>query len=466
MSGYDNFLVDAIGAGADVTGLGEAYTVMEDCIGILHQPEDSVTATVTIRNADGTPRTPAPAFQRLMSLLSRSTPSVPFELEVLQGDYELLEDGSLVITGDAVLNITALEANRDAVVHIEYDNGYVIDYGSAIKVCETCGQLINAKYVNPNATAMLADGSSYQDVRGAIQKAAETCEPTIMTLFGNINITTNVTIPDFITVILAPGTNITVKNGCSFVAVVKDFSERENDLRVNILLNYWEGRTELMQVPAGTVVNSLPDIGTETCPLLGWYADDAHDEVFEPFTAGAEAGAHIYYADIHHDFNDHGKCKLCGELHNGRDAFTGASVSISGEVKLNLKAKLSPAAFADKNAVIRFEFEDGTVQNVKMTQARSNGDGTYTFTCKIDPIKMSDNVRAQILYSDGVRGTVLDYSLRTYFQNVLRKTNLDPKMANLIKALVNYGGYLQKFNGEPEEKLINNLIRCSQNRDI
>ena len=136
------------------------------------------------------------------------------------------------------------------------------------------------------------------------------------------------------------------------------------------------------------------------------------------------------------------------------------------EVKLNLKAKLSPAAFADKSAVIRFEFEDGTVQNVKMTQARSNGDGTYTFTCKIDPIKMSDNVRAQILYSDGVRGTVLDYSLRTYFQNVLRKTNLDPKMANLIKALVNYGGYLQKFNGEPEEKLINNLINMPLDNEV
>ena len=40
------------------------------------------------------------------------------------------------------------------------------------------------------------------------------------------------------------------------------------------------------------------------------------------------------------------------------------------------------------------------------------------------------------------------------------------EITNLIKALVNYGGYLQKFNGEPEEKLINNLINMPLDNEV
>ena len=62
----------------------------------------------------------------------------------------------------------------------------------------------------------------------------------------------------------------------------------------------------------------------------------------------------------------------------------------------------------------------------------------------------------EIIYSDGVSGTVLNYSLKSYFQNILNKAaTLDPKAVAMVKTLMNYGGYLQKYCGEPDEKLIN-----------
>ena len=421
LSEYEKFLKEIWDNGDEFDA---PYNVLNECTAVLRQHDWSYSANVKLLDENGE---------------EYDNDSAPFELGVISGNSEQEEDGTITVDGDAVLSIKALAENSDAVVHIEYEDGYVLDYpihslkshecdgcyyvldtpisdknGVAVQVCEECGQLISAKYIPGSAVAMLSNGEWYQDISDAIYASAETCEPTTMTLFGDINITTNVTIPDFITTIVAPGAKITVKEGCSLVSAgeVKNFSGNSDcGIMVNIFLNYWEGRTELMRVPVGTVVNSLPDIGTETCPLLSWYADVAHDEEFAPFTAGAEARTHIYWADIHHNFNEHGKCTLCGEFRNGRDAFVSGSVTFGAETELNLKWELTPAAAADKDAIMVFDFWNGTTQYVKMTQAQKNGDGTYSFICKeknaiIDSSEFEVGIRAEIRYSDGVRGTV------------------------------------------------------------
>ncbi len=472
------------GLTADPTGISpNVVTLGHDYYYRYHKPAGGGDVRFYVVKAERA-SSPAPKAGIRRAPQAMRSAAEDFDIEILEGDYTIDENGDYIISSDAIIKVVPKTENIYAVIGLDTGDAEtsvelpvvtVPDHECSgeyfilappsngkgavrAKFCDVCHSLIDCSYINRNATVMLSNGECYQDIRSIARMAAETDEPIKAYLIGNVNIVEDVTLPENVTIIITADTKININDGCKFTTEGEtiDFSGNDNDQKINVVLNYWEGRSELMQIESGTEVTSLPDIGTETCPLLGWYTDAEHTQAFEPFTAGAYAGDRVYYADIHHEFNAYGRCTKCGELKNGRDAFTGLNISVSGEIKLNLKTKLSPAAYADKDAEMVFEFENGTVQTQKMSQARANGDGIYTFTCIVDPVNMADTVKAHISYSDGVSGGVLNYSLKTYFSNILaRQSSLDPKSVAMVKALMNYGGYLQKYRGVSENKLVN-----------
>ncbi len=449
--------------------MGDCFTLASDAYYIVKTPEANTTTTVYIEPAN---------ISR--SLFRSQQP--PFTLTVESGEY-VEEDGKLIITGNAVLKLHVNSENAQAIIHAERSDGETMEYPVAsvpehtcsskhmlmspptdelravqVEICEICGKTLRSSYLNAQATAMLSNGHSYQDIRGAVADAAESEEEMVLTIWGNINITEDLNIPENLNLVIAPGTVISVKDGCNFTAdgIVKDYSDSEEKPCVNLVLNYWNGKTEILRVAAGTEVTALPALGNEACGEGGWYVDEARTEPFEAFVAGETRGPHYYYAQSQHQFAENGRCSDCGELKNGKDSFSKLYVSLGKTMKLNVTIILTEAAMADDEAYVLFKLGNGGLMKQLLLDAQDNGDGTYTFSCPLNPLYFEDAIRVQIHYSDGTVGTKLTYSVKEYFDTLLANAEqYDADTLNLVKTVMNYVGAVQKYEGMAADVLFN-----------
>jgi len=309
---------------------------------------------------------------------------------------------------------------------------------------------------------MLSTGENFDNLSDAVKAANAFDEGVRLYIFGEVDVTESLTTNENVEVWIVPDTVFNYSENCEFIAEGKlnNYSSDENKT-TKIILNYWDGRSEVMEVENGTLIDSLPALANDQCGSDGWFRDSEHTQPFEPFVAGENGNYYAFYADTHHSFNNRGRCTKCGELQNGKDAFIRASASVSDKVTVNVTASLSPEAAADKNAVAEFRFSDDMIYTKKMSEAVKNSDGTYTFSCSISPVYIDDEFTLQIRYSDGTTGSELSYSARKYL-NTLRSLNiLDSNSARFIDTLINYAERLKEYTGKTVEA--ENNITLSDN---
>ena len=219
----------------------------------------NVTATVYVEEPDGTRRQPAPSEE---GNVSDTASSKVFEISEMNG-IAPDADGKITVTGETVIMLTSNEAGKKGILHVDYSDGtkeekqiisvaehdcsstgkftLVVppkngESGVAVKVCDICGEIVDSISINPNAAAMLSNKKTYADIRVAVEEAVKEGQKTELSLFGNVNVTSDITIPDYISVLIAPDTVITVKDGCKLIAKgeVKDFSGYDYDLSGNV----------------------------------------------------------------------------------------------------------------------------------------------------------------------------------------------------------------------------------------
>ncbi len=480
---------------ADTENNSDKLIVNEDFYFMYKTPDNDTTANVYIENVSQDSLQSENNVTSILQAVNQSenelplditpitnTTDEPFEMSVEAGQGEY-NDGEYTVTGNTIFKINAKEEGKSAVIHIEYSDGYEIEYpivsveehecsgdyvffsppengkvGAAVQICSTCGKMIDVKQISSRYTCMLSNGQLFENIKDAVAYAAENNINGELAVFGKVHITEDIIIPDNISFLIAPNAKVTIDDSCSLSTSGKitDFGNIDGKCMVNILLNYWEGRIEPMQVPFRTEVTELPQIGTEKCPLGGWYCDSELTEPFESFVAGENVNSIIYYADIHHCFNNSGVCTQCGELRNGYDAFTKANVTAGGAIKINYVVRLSQKAASDNGAYMTFTFPDGSVKTQRVKSAKNNNDGTYTFSCKVDANRMSDKIISQIHYSGNKTGSLLEYSMKTYMDAILRnESSFDPAIVNAIKAMMNFGGYIQKYSNYNSDNLVN-----------
>jgi hypothetical protein len=317
---------------------------------------------------------------------------------------------------------------------------------------------------------MLSDGQMFQNVYQAAAFAGENYDEVELSLFGDVKLPKDLVIPENVTLIITPFANITYTNSAHIVVdgEYKDFStDKDTEIYENIVLEYWEGRTEIMPLKYGSEVSELPAL-SDACGFTGWYSDAEFTEPFVPFTAGDKNHAKVYYADVHHSFTSSGKCSKCGELKNGMDAFQKVGISVSSEVILKYIIRLTDKALADNNLRVVFEMPNGKTQIQNITDAVDNGNGTYTFKCSI-PIKyINDSIKAQVYYSNNVKGSYLEYSVTKYSDFIIANPNsFGEATVNSIKAMLNFSGYVQIFSGRaPAESANFNLGMALDDVDL
>lgn len=184
-----------------------------------------------------------------------------FELTELYGTQPDA-DGYITVTEETAFMLKANAEGRDAEIIIEYSDGtsetikvhsvkehecsssggYILvdapangQPGLAVQTCDSCGAVLDTVSINKNAIAMLSDKSTYADIRVAVEEAVKAGEHTELSLFGNINVISDIIIPDYVDVLIAPDTNINVNDNCKLIAKgkVTDFSGHNYDLSGN-----------------------------------------------------------------------------------------------------------------------------------------------------------------------------------------------------------------------------------------
>ena len=251
-------------------------------------PSPEVTATVYVEEASGARRQPAPSEDGSAAVTAESGKA--FALEEMTG-VEPDADGKITVTGETAFMITANETGRRGILHIEYSDGTkeereIIsgeehectsskgfelvaepkngEAGLAVKLCDICGEAFDSISINPQATAMLSNGKTYADIRVAVEDAVKAGEKTELSIFGNVNVTADVTIPDYVDVLIAKDTAITVREGFKLIAKgnVRDLSGFDYDLSGNGPV-----------VPATTTVTTTTNATTTTTASGSIYPD-------------------------------------------------------------------------------------------------------------------------------------------------------------------------------------------------
>ena len=463
---------------------GTAITVLDDVYHIFKTEDGKVGYRAYVTDANGNviynALSPAPAPRINLIRKVGASPEPDFVFEVLTGDYEY-NNGIYTLNEDSLIKIKANKPG-DYYVHLVDDeenekvypfiavpehectggNFYVVSApesgndGLAVQICTECQKPIKTRRIPASFFAMLSDGQMFQNVYQAAEYAKQNYDEVELSLFGNITLDKDLVIPNNVKLLITPFANITFNNSAHIVVDGEyiDFTH-ENDIYENIVLEYWDGRTEIMPVKYGEEVKELPHL-SGVCEFNGWYTDTEFTEPFAPFSAGDKNHSKIYYADVHHTFTTSGKCSKCGELKNGKDAFQKIGISVSSDIKIKYIVKFTEKALADTKLRIVFEMADGTTQTQKIEAAIDNGDGTYAFTCSVPIDKIDENIKAQIYYSNNLSGSYLDYSVKRYTDYIIANADrFSEATVNCIKALVNFSGYVQIYTGRAPEDAVN-----------
>ncbi len=145
-------------------------------------------------------------------------------------------------------------------------------------------------------------------------------------------------------------------------------------------------------------------------------------------------------------------CAVCGETRKeaipqlvSPIRFTQVSVSLAGDIGLNYYAEVSEALAADASLFVRFTFDD-QVQDVPMSAALKQEDGTYRFSCKLAAKDMACAVTGQAYTAQGAVGEGKTYSVREYCTKAIEAYGSyasQTKLVDLLKAMLNYGARSQ-----------------------
>ena len=125
--------------------------------------------------------------------------------------------------------------------------------------------------------------------------------------------------------------------------------------------------------------------------------------------------------------------------------FTGHSLTLAGDIGVNYFVDLSMLTEEERQgATVDFTINGRTVPDTYDPDFR-NENGDYGFTVNITSIEMADTISA-VLHVGDKAYTAKDYSAQAYYDQIIADPATYGQYAfNLVKALKNYGHYVQLF---------------------
>ena len=167
-----------------------------------------------------------------------------------------------------------------------------------------------------------------------------------------------------------------------------------------------------------------------------------------------------------HEFGANGICTDCGYAHDESisNLRAGYSLSLKGDIGVNLYLGLSPEIVRSETAYVLFNLPNGDTTKVYVKSAKRDGD-YFVFSCNISAKEIAQEIKAQVIDND-VCGAEYTFSVRAYAE-YLRDHQDNPDFAGtaeLAQALLDYGAYAQDFfdlqsDLEPSAGAVNNVTK-------
>ncbi len=169
-----------------------------------------------------------------------------------------------------------------------------------------------------------------------------------------------------------------------------------------------------------------------------------------------EVGVHVHY-----DANNTGYCsdKTCKAIIDGKVAFSSSSITLGGELGVNVKMELTDAIINDKNAYMRFTYPDNKkVKEIPISQgiySSSGGKKYYKFTFNVYATQMADEVEVQVIGTN-YKSISRKLSVAAYIKAAMKKSSsFSTEALDMIKAMANYGAAAQIQFATNTENLAN-----------
>lgn len=142
----------------------------------------------------------------------------------------------------------------------------------------------------------------------------------------------------------------------------------------------------------------------------------------------------------------------------------GYTLSLDGRIGINLYMSLSETTANDTSAYMKFTYADGTTSKVYVKNAAKktiDGQQYYVFPCYVSAKNMTENIKAQLIEQEE-KGEVYSVSVKSYGEYILNHTS---KYSNeeiaIVKSLLNYGTFVQKYFGYNTGNLPTNISSLS-----
>ena len=132
----------------------------------------------------------------------------------------------------------------------------------------------------------------------------------------------------------------------------------------------------------------------------------------------------------------------CGK--DKSEDLTGYTISLKGDIAVNLHMQLSDEILNDASAYMEFTYADGEILNIPVDKAETKND-SYVFTCNVQAPEVNDKFTAQIITSV-CETEKYTYSVKEYADYILAHAEGNEeytKAAPMVRAMLNYGGYSQ-----------------------
>ena len=138
----------------------------------------------------------------------------------------------------------------------------------------------------------------------------------------------------------------------------------------------------------------------------------------------------------------------------------GYTLSLEGDVGVNFYMELDDDVISKGTAKMVFTVGSGT-QEVELASAKkvtgTDGKEYYLFKCHVAANEMTDTITAQMVDGE-TQGTAYTYSVQQYAKYILDNPTKYSKEQALVKAMLNYGAYAQKYFSYNTNNLANAII--------
>jgi len=156
-------------------------------------------------------------------------------------------------------------------------------------------------------------------------------------------------------------------------------------------------------------------------------------------------------------------CSICGKKieddYSGE--LKGLSLSLSDDIGLNFVMQLSDSLLIDKDNIYVEFTTDGSKKSTRVylkdaDKVNYNGTDCYSFKYRVNAAEMTKKVNA-VLHCNDWTGQTYSYSVYDYASKILAEPESSEykSSAPLIKAMLNYGGYVQTYFNEKTDALAN-----------